>query len=75
MNYDTAQKEAKEFAAEHGFHFHIFNTILYQHRGWKSEDRYATEEEMEMWTKLGGPHARYSWPELWEKSQGDSQSE
>jgi hypothetical protein len=49
--------EAEAFAKERGFAFYIFRGTRYEYRGWKSEDRQATDEEIEMWTALGGPHA------------------
>lgn len=45
---------AKRVAARLGLHFHICNERLYEHRGHRSEDRDATEYEVEMWDLVLG---------------------
>lgn len=54
-----ARDEAEAFANDHGFAFMIFRGTRYEFRGHKSEERDATEEEQELWTALGGPHAYF----------------
>lgn len=50
---------AEDFADTMGFAFYIFRGTRYEYRGFKSEDRPATEEEIEMWAALGGPHGGF----------------
>lgn len=55
-SYETARAAAEAFAASMNFAFYILRGTRYEYRGHKSEEREATDEEMEMWTALGGPH-------------------
>lgn len=40
---------AKQIAEHYGFDFHIANGTVDEYRGWKSETRAATEEELRLW--------------------------
>ena len=40
---------ARRIAERYAFGFHIANGTVSEYRGWKSEDRDATEEELELW--------------------------
>jgi len=57
-DYAADKKEAEDYAELMGFAFYVMWGRLCTYGGWKSEDREATDEEMEMWSRLGGPHAR-----------------
>lgn len=43
---------AERLAARHHLSFHITRGYLYEHRGYKSEDREATDYEQEMWDRF-----------------------
>lgn len=57
-----AQEECIAFANAMGFAFYFWWGTRYEFRGWKSEEREATDEELEMWAALGGPHGRMFTP-------------
>ena len=57
-DYAADKAEAEAFAEMMGFAFYIVWGQLVTYAGWKSEDREATEQELEMWTRLGGPLLR-----------------
>lgn len=55
-SYSEMRAEAEAFAKAMNFGFFIFKGTRYEYRVWKSEEREATEEEVILWTALGGPH-------------------
>lgn len=52
LNWEKDRARAQAVAAHYGFAFYIFWGIRCEYRGWKSEERPATEEEEEMWRLL-----------------------
>lgn len=55
-DWERERAESESFASDHGFGFYIHRGMVYELRGWKSENRTATEEELVLWEALGGPH-------------------
>lgn len=51
--FNRDEDQLRRVAARHGLCFHINQfSYLTEHRGWKSETRQATDEEVQMWVTI-----------------------